>query len=198
MTEYSSMKFGWYYLSEYVNMLNVSAVATTMFLGGWHAPWPLSQVEFLASGWMGMVWFFLKMWFFMFLLIWTRATLLRFRYDQFMALGWKWLMPIALAWLVMVALVRGLTQFVTVSAPVLYGSVAVVFLIALVVIWVTDPGEEPAHDPADEEYTGFADGFPVPPLPGQSPVASPRAGRAAAAAAGGTSPASPHEEGSDE
>ena len=149
MTEYSSMKFGWYYLSEYVNMLNVSAVATTMFLGGWHAPWPLSQVEFLASGWMGMVWFFLKMWFFMFLLIWTRATLLRFRYDQFMALGWKWLMPIALAWLVMVALVRGLTQFVTVSAPVLYGSVAVVFLIALVVIWVTDPGEEPAHDPAE-------------------------------------------------
>ena len=198
MTEYSSMKFGWYYLSEYVNMLNVSAVATTMFLGGWHAPWPLSQVEFLASGWMGMVWFFLKMWFFMFLLIWTRATLLRFRYDQFMTLGWKWLMPIALAWLVMVALVRGLTQFVTVSAPVLYGSVAVVFLIALVVIWVTDPGEEPAHDPADEEYTGFADGFPVPPLPGQSPVASPRAARAAAAAAGGTSPASPHEEGSDE
>ena len=198
MTEYSSMKFGWYYLSEYVNMLNVSAVATTMFLGGWHAPWPLSQLEFLASGWMGMVWFFLKMWFFMFLLIWTRATLLRFRYDQFMTLGWKWLMPIALAWLVMVALVRGLTQFVTVSAPVFYGSVAVVFLIALVVIWVTDPGEEPAHDPADEEYTGFADGFPVPPLPGQSPVASPRAGRAAAAAAGGTSPASPHEEGSDE
>ena len=79
MTEYSSMKFGWYYLSEYVNMLNVSAVATTMFFGGWHAPWPLSHVEFLNSGWWGLLWFFLKIWFFMFLMIWTRATLLRFR-----------------------------------------------------------------------------------------------------------------------
>ena len=60
MTEYSSMKFGWYYLSEYVNMLNVSAVATTMFFGGWHAPWPLSHVEFLNSGWWGLLCFMLQ------------------------------------------------------------------------------------------------------------------------------------------
>ena len=61
MTEYSSMKFGWYYLSEYVNMLNVSAVATTMFFGGWHAPWPLSQIPVINDGWWGMLWFFGKM-----------------------------------------------------------------------------------------------------------------------------------------
>ena len=136
MTEYSSMKFGWYYLSEYVNMLNVSAVATTMFFGGWHAPWPLSHVEFLNSGWWGMLWFFLKLWFFMFLLVWTRATLLRFRYDQFMNFGWKRLMPIALGWLVLVALVRGITQFVEVPTPYLFGGVGVLFLIALVIIWL--------------------------------------------------------------
>ena len=174
MTEYSSMKFGWYYLSEYVNMLNVSAVATTMFAGGWHAPWPLSHVEFLNSGWWGLLWFFLKIWFFMFLMIWTRATLLRFRYDQFMNLGWKRLMPIALGWLVLVTLVRGITQFVQLPNHVLFGGVGVLFLIALAIIWLTDKGE-PEEIPASErEYTGFEDGFPVPPLPGQTPVASPR------------------------
>ena len=174
MTEYSSMKFGWYYLSEYVNMLKVSAVATTMFFGGWHAPWPLSHVEFLNSGWWGLLWFFLKIWFFMFLMIWTRATLLRFRYDQFMNLGWKRLMPIALGWLVLVALVRGITQFVQLPNHVLFGGVGVLFLIALAIIWLTDKSEPEEIPAAEREYTGFEDGFPVPPLPGQTPVASPR------------------------
>lgn len=179
MTEYSSMKFGWYYLSEYVNMLNVSAVATTMFFGGWHAPWPLSQIPVINDGWWGMLWFFGKMWFFMFLLIWTRATLLRFRYDQFMQLGWKWLMPVALVWLVAVAIVRGITAWVQLPLPILSGVIAGVFAVIMLVLWITDKGEpEPEPDPADEEYTGFADGFPVPPLPGQQPVASPRADRA--------------------
>ena len=160
--------------AEYVNMLNVSAVATTMFFGGWHAPWPLSHVEFLNSGWWGMLWFFLKIWFFMFLLVWTRATLLRFRYDQFMNLGWKRLMPIALGWLVLVALVRGITQFVQLPNHILFGGVGVLFVIALAIIWLTDKSE-PEEIPASErEYTGFEDGFPVPPLPGQTPVASPR------------------------
>lgn len=172
------MKFGWYYLSEYVNMLNVSAVATTMFLGGWHAPLPFSYFAFFNEGWWGMLWFFLKMWFFMFLLIWTRATLLRFRYDQFMTLGWKWLMPIALVWLVAVAIVRGITSWVEVSLPVLGGVIVAVFALIMLIMWITDKGEPEARPkPADEEYTGFADGFPVPPLPGQNPIASSRQGR---------------------
>ncbi|QPK81584.1 NADH-quinone oxidoreductase subunit NuoH [Schaalia sp. ZJ405] len=177
MTEYSSMKFGWYYLSEYINMLNVSAVATTMFFGGWHAPWPLSHFGILNDGWWGMLWFFLKMWFFMFLLIWTRATLLRFRYDQFMTLGWKWLMPIALLWLVAVAVVRGVTAWVEIPLPILGGIIVVFFAVVLAILWVTDKGEVVTRDPASEEYTGFEDGFPVPPLPGQQPVKSTRAGR---------------------
>lgn len=184
MTEYSSMKFGWYYLSEYVNMLNVSAVATTMFFGGWHAPWPLSHIELLNSGWFGMLWFFLKMWFFMFLMIWTRATLLRFRYDQFMQLGWKRLIPISLAWLVMVAIIRGITQWVALSVPAMIGGLAGIFVIALIVLWLTD--RQPADEVSDEapaEFDPMADGFPVPPLPGQTLPPSPRAARRAMTAA---------------
>ena len=179
MTEYSSMKFGWYYLSEYVNMLNVSAVATTMFFGGWHAPWPFSHVPIINDGWFGLVWFFLKMWFFMFLMIWTRATLLRFRYDQFMTLGWKRLIPIALAWVIVVAGLRGVTAWVDITLPTLIAVIVGLFVIAMVVLWLTDRGA-PTIDEGDAvgPYDAVAGGYPVPPLPGQVLPASPRAGRA--------------------
>ncbi|MDO4258027.1 MAG: NADH-quinone oxidoreductase subunit NuoH [Actinomycetaceae bacterium] len=184
MTEYSSMKFGWYYLSEYVNMLNVSAVATTMFFGGWHAPYPLSEIAWLNSGWMGMVWFFLKMWFFMFCMVWTRATLLRFRYDQFMNLGWKLLIPFSLGWLVTVAIVRGVSQWVDLPLPTLMGIIAGVFLVILLVTWFLDRGDEggAAASSTEEEFDPMAEGYPVPPLPGQKLPPSKRAGRAPIAA----------------
>ena len=190
MTEYSSMKFGWFYLSEYVNMFNVSAVATTMFFGGWHAPWPLSHIEFLNGGWFGILWFFLKMWFFMLLMIWTRSTLLRFRYDQFMQLGWKRLIPISLAWLVMVAIIRAITQWVSLTPPQLIGGVAGIFVIALIVMWFADSRDARKEALAQAEkqerlanFDPMADGFPVPPLPGQQLPPSPRANRVVTAAA---------------
>ena len=190
MTEYSSMKFGWFYLSEYVNMFNVSAVATTMFFGGWHAPWPLSHIEFLNVGWFGILWFFLKMWFFMLLMIWTRSTLLRFRYDQFMQLGWKRLIPISLAWLVMVAIIRAITQWVSLTLPQLIGGVAGIFVIALIVMWFADSRDARKEALAQAEkqerlanFDPMADGFPVPPLPGQQLPPSPRANRVVTAAA---------------
>lgn len=190
MTEYSSMKFGWFYLSEYVNMFNVSAVATTMFFGGWHAPWPLSHIEFLNGGWFGILWFFLKMWFFMLLMIWTRSTLLRFRYDQFMQLGWKRLIPISLAWLVMVAIIRAITQWVSLTLPQLIGGVAGTFVIALIVMWFADSRDARKEALAQAEkqerlanFDPMADGFPVPPLPGQQLPPSPRANRVVTAAA---------------
>ena len=190
MTEYSSMKFGWFYLSEYVNMFNVSAVATTMFFGGWHAPWPLSHIEFLNGGWFGILWFFLKMWFFMLLMIWTRSTLLRFRYDQFMQLGWKRLIPISLAWLVMVAIIRAITQWVSLTLPQLIGGVAGIFVIALIVMWFADSRDARKEALAQAEkqerlanFDPMADGFPVPPLPGQQLPPSPRANRVVTAAA---------------
>jgi len=85
MTEYSSMKFAMFFLGEYGNMINISALATTLFLGGWHGP-------FLPP----VVWFLLKMVIFLFFYIWIRATLPRFRYDQLMNFGWKVLIPLAL------------------------------------------------------------------------------------------------------
>jgi NADH-quinone oxidoreductase subunit H len=85
MTEYSSMKFAMFYLAEYGNMINLAALSTTLFLGGWHGP-------FLPP----VVWFLIKMVLFLFFYIWIRATLPRFRYDQLMSFGWKILLPLAL------------------------------------------------------------------------------------------------------
>ena len=104
-TEYSSVKFALFFLSEYINMVTVSALATTMFLGGWLPP-GLPFVRELDSGVWPLVWFLLKVSLFLFGFIWLRGTLPRYRYDQFMALGWKVLVPVALGWLVVVAAAR--------------------------------------------------------------------------------------------
>lgn len=85
-TEYSSMKFALFFMAEYANMIAVAALATTLFLGGWRGPL-LPPV----------IWFLLKVFAFIFLFIWVRATLPRFRYDQLMGFGWKVLLPLALA-----------------------------------------------------------------------------------------------------
>jgi len=91
-TEYSSMRFATFFIGEYANMIAVSSVATTIFLGGWRAPF-----AFLPEyGLWGVVWFALKVGFFMFFYVWLRATLPRFRYDQLMNFGWKFLFPVAL------------------------------------------------------------------------------------------------------
>ena len=102
-TEYSSLKFAMFMLAEYVNMTTVSALATTMFLGGWHAPWPINIWDGANTGWWPLLWFVAKVWGFLFFFIWLRATLPRLRYDQFMALGWKVLIPVSLAWIMIVA-----------------------------------------------------------------------------------------------
>jgi len=84
-TEYSSMRFALFFMAEYINMVTVSAVATDLFLGGWHGP--LIPVEF---GW---IWFLIKVGFLLFVYVWIRWTLPRYRYDQLMQFGWKWLLP---------------------------------------------------------------------------------------------------------
>jgi NADH-quinone oxidoreductase subunit H len=86
-TEYSSMSFAMFFLAEYVNMATVSAVAVSLFLGGWHGP-------FLPE-WLGWIWFLLKVFVLLFFYIWMRWTLPRYRYDQLMEFGWKYLLPIA-------------------------------------------------------------------------------------------------------
>ena len=98
-TEYSSLKFALFFLAEYINMVMVSALATTLFLGGWRAPWPISHLGRGQRGWWPMLWFLVKMLVFIFFFIWLRGTLPRLRYDQFMTLGWKVLIPISLVWI---------------------------------------------------------------------------------------------------
>jgi NADH-quinone oxidoreductase subunit H len=104
-TEYSSAKFALFFLAEYINMVTVSALATTLFLGGWRPP-PIPFVSGLDTGVWPLVWFFAKVSLFLFGFIWLRGTLPRLRYDQFMQLGWKRLVPAALGWLLVVATAR--------------------------------------------------------------------------------------------
>ncbi|MBI4495499.1 MAG: NADH-quinone oxidoreductase subunit NuoH [Deltaproteobacteria bacterium] len=96
-TEYSSMKFGMYYLAEYAHILVVSSLAATLFLGGWQGPL-LPPV----------IWFLIKVFFFIFVFIWVRATYPRFRYDQLMKFGWKVLFPLSLANILITAAVLSL------------------------------------------------------------------------------------------
>ncbi|MGO1277692.1 MAG: NADH-quinone oxidoreductase subunit NuoH [Cellulosimicrobium funkei] len=182
MTEYSSMKFAWFFLAEYINMLNVSAVATTLFLGGWRAPWPLSAINdgMFNEGWWPILWFLVKVWAVMFFFVWVRGTLLRLRYDQFMRFGWKVLIPFALAWLVLLAVAQAVRQFLDVDLRVFIGIAVAIALVVVVVVWFwpekkAPPGAAPrAAGAAPEPFDAFAGGFPVPPLPGQSLPPSPR------------------------
>jgi NADH-quinone oxidoreductase subunit H len=107
-TEYSSLKFAMFMLAEYVNMMTVSSLAMVMFFGGWHAPWPLNMWAGANTGWWPVLWFTAKLWTFLFIYFWLRASLPRLRYDQFMALGWKLLIPVALVWVIIAAVIRTL------------------------------------------------------------------------------------------
>jgi NADH-quinone oxidoreductase subunit H len=105
-TEYSGMRFAFFFLAEYTNMIVVSAVATTLFMGGWLPPFPsVSWLSFLGyiPGW---GWFILKTFGFLYVFLWVRATLPRYRYDQLMRLGWKWLIPLAILNVVMTGLMK--------------------------------------------------------------------------------------------
>jgi len=187
MTEYSSMKFAWFFLAEYINMLNVSAVATTLFLGGWRAPWPLSAINdgMFNEGWWPVLWFVVKVWMFMFLFVWIRGSLLRFRYDQFMKFGWKVLIPIGLVFVVVVAtiqVVRLELESFDLRTPVMVAA-GVVLLAAIATLFLPEKKEPPAEAVEPEPFDAFAHGYPVPPLPGQVLPPSPREARRAAAAA---------------
>ena len=101
-TEYSAMKFAMFFMAEYANMITVACVASLLFLGGWHGPVfgpPILQAI------LPIFWFVLRVFGFLFVYIWVRGTLPRFRYDQLMAFGWKFLLPLAIANLVITALV---------------------------------------------------------------------------------------------
>ncbi|MDW5613975.1 NADH-quinone oxidoreductase subunit NuoH [Mycolicibacterium sp. jd] len=162
-TEYSSLKFAMFMLAEYVNMTTVSALATTLFLGGWQAPWPISIADGANSGWWPLLWFTVKVWLFLFFFMWLRATLPRMRYDQFMALGWKILIPVSLGWIMIVAITHSLRdQGYQAPATAAIGlAIAAVILLALI-----GRSRLRARRIRPEPVRPAGDGaFPVPPLP---------------------------------
>jgi NADH-quinone oxidoreductase subunit H len=182
-TEYSSLSFAMFMLAEYVNMVTVSALATTLFLGGWHAPFPLSLWDGANSGWWPVLWFTLKVWGFLFVFVWLRATLPRLRYDQFMGLGWKILIPISLVWVMIVATVRAFrNEGYDARSIALVVAGLVVALVVVVLLWKRlRPGRVAAHGkPVEprgraelspetlEPFDPMAGGYPVPPMPGQT------------------------------
>ena len=99
MVEYSSMTYALFFLGEYANMILMSGMTTILFLGGWLPPFGIAPFTWIP----GVIWFVLKIFFCLFVFIWVRATLPRFRYDQLMRLGWKVFLPFSLAWVVITA-----------------------------------------------------------------------------------------------
>jgi NADH-quinone oxidoreductase subunit H len=184
MTEYSSMKFAMFFLAEYINMTTVSALATTLFLGGWRAPWPISLWSGANNGWWPVLWFLGKVLILLFGYVWLRGTLPRTRYDQLMALGWKILIPFSIVWLLLVATVRALRA--DNRSPVVYAVAGVVLILFVLLITFWDNGYQKhlarispvsAQAAEGEEWDYDEDGelvrvskaaaeprFPVPPL----------------------------------
>ena len=132
-TEYSSLKFALFFLSEYVNIIAVSALATTLFLGGYRALPGLGFTEQWLGGWFTLVWFFVKVLAFFFVFVWLRGTLPRLRYDQFMKFGWKVLIPFSLVWILVVATLRVMSQQNAPQALIF----AFVFTVALMYLAIT-------------------------------------------------------------
>jgi NADH-quinone oxidoreductase subunit H len=164
-TEYSSLKFALFFLAEYINMVTVSALATTLFLGGWRAPWPLSTVDngALNSGWWPLLWFAAKVVLGIFVFVWLRGSLPRLRYDQFMRFGWKVLVPVALVWIMVVGALTVLGDLgYTFGQRLLYVVVpAALLVIAGSILWpdrTAEEDERSALEAAEEPA------FPIPPM----------------------------------
>jgi NADH-quinone oxidoreductase subunit H len=98
-TEYSSASFALFFLAEYASMILLSAMTVILFLGGWLPPFDIAPFNYIP----GIIWFFLKITFILFLFLWVRGTFPRYRYDQLMRLGWKVFLPLSLFWVVLTA-----------------------------------------------------------------------------------------------
>jgi NADH-quinone oxidoreductase subunit H len=180
MTEYSSLKFALFMLSEYVAMVSMSAFTVTLFLGGWRAPAPITTVWAGAnSGWWPLLWFFGKVLILVFIFVWLRGTLPRLRYDQFMRLGWKVLIPISLVWVMVLGGIRLMQgSALDTNQRRWVAGIGIAVVLVVMVFWPSRKKAAPltAQEQADAHPRGS---FPIPPLDLQVPP-SPRARRAVA------------------
>jgi NADH-quinone oxidoreductase subunit H len=172
-TEYASLKFALFYLAEYINMTTVAGLATTLFLGGWHAPWPISVWSGANSGWYPILWFLIKVGILLFCFIWLRGTLPRIRYDQLMRFGWKVLIPASLVWILVIATIRvwrthgGSPAVYTVAGLLLVALLALLFMADTAMQRRQEAATAATEVTAGDEVSPRADdsvAFPVPPL----------------------------------
>ena len=161
-TEYSSLKFALFFLAEYVNIIAVSALATTLFLGGYHALPGLGFTEQWLGGWFTLIWFFAKVNLFFFIFMWLRGSLPRLRYDQFMKFGWKVLIPVSLIWILIVASLRVLQQEGAPRSAILAFAAGVV-IIVMAISSLVERNKEKVR--SADLHLGEAPDFPVPSLP---------------------------------
>lgn len=168
LTEYSGFRYAIFFLAEYINMATVSAVATTLFLGGYLTPWPLNNIEFLNNPWFGPLWFVIKVQLFFSFFVWLRGSLPRFRYDQFMDLGWKKLIPISLYWIMGLGIVQTVrAEGIVLPSWALGIGVGLILVLLIFGFW---PEKKPQVKPSaatEEPFDAFAGGYPVPPPLGQ-------------------------------
>ncbi|SCE66738.1 NADH dehydrogenase subunit H [Micromonospora purpureochromogenes] len=178
MTEYSSLKFALFMLSEYVSMVTMSAVTTTLFLGGWRAPAPITTFWAGAnSGWWPMLWFFGKVLILVFVFVWLRGTLPRLRYDQFMRFGWKVLLPINLVWILVLSGLRSIEDWQS-RDRLLATAIGAGVLLLVTLFW---PSRRQERKPTVQEQVNSRPhgSFPLPPMDLQVPP-SPRTKRVVA------------------
>ncbi len=177
-TEYSGLRWAMFFLAEYVNMINVSAIATTLFLGGWRMPAPVSTVWPGANeGWWPVLWFLGKIFAFMFVFVWLRGTLPRLRYDQFMKFGWRVLIPVSIVWILLVSAWRGIRNEYGTDLRTTLLWLGLALFVAAVFAFLFDlrRGSQPASVEEPQEFDAFAGGYPVPPMPGQEITVTRRA-----------------------
>jgi NADH-quinone oxidoreductase subunit H len=165
-TEYSSMRFAMFFMAEYMNMITVSALATTLFLGGYHAPLPFNLLG-LDYGYWGVLWFVLKVVLMLFLFVWLRGTLPRMRYDQFMRFGWRWLIPISLVWIVAVATFRVGNFEGWFSTRAFWIVAAIIFVVLLGLSFFGGSEDKSSDAGPKRDFDAFAGGYPVPPMRGE-------------------------------
>ena len=174
ITDYSGFRYAIYFLAEYINVATVCAVATTLFLGGYRAPWPFNVLwgGALDQGWFTIIWFLLKVQILIFVVVWARAALPRFRYDHFMSLGWKVLIPANLGWIMLIGIYH---KALNGSLPI-WVLIATAVVVAAVIMVAAYASERHAsaeavrgHTQAGAEaevFDAYAGGYPVPPKPG--------------------------------
>jgi NADH-quinone oxidoreductase subunit H len=142
-TEYSAMKFAMFFLGEYAALITMSALMATLFFGGWDIPgtWDEGDPSVIVSL-ATLVFFVLKTFAFVFVFIWVRWSLPRFRYDQLMALGWKVLLPIALGYLMLLATAIWILEFLNFEQNLVYGLIlfAVNLPVIYILFWILDSG----------------------------------------------------------